>query len=632
MVLSQQYKTLLDSAFESHFPAWKRMSPSDPLKMLTESLALSLAQIEQRQNRVIDTLLSSLPGLFGFAPKAAKPPAGYYQFSPSSKLLNSDVLSPSYSFRFQSGPCQFDVKPLMPISIAPVSKPEVLRQGSDLIFSFETRGPISELSLLAIPESPTTDNRFFSFKIRVQTASYFREYRPPDLLLHDDTEQLQRTGMLRLFRGQENKKPICEENAKIEVIFSFFSEPPAVNFHLNTGLCEITQSDENRRLDLLKGEAWEEILLPSDALFPPSELELHFPDDHIERLYRMDSDSLKLKLLNPQRFLHSFFYHVENHSLILPAADRLIQNFAGAVQVHAPHVYSMPPHDWYAPRFIGQVGEAIRLVDKIQFLLQHTGAVLRENPEAYLTRFYASLRQHATDNQAKLGLSSKEIAKTVLNFETGLQQVEASIDEEHQQIRVYVLTHPPLKHGPLHQRLPYVPSSLLERIRKKIEASIPIQFEVRVSEFVKVPCQIRLRARLELTEERLGNLTRDSLKKRMSETCLSLLLPPPFGFLEAQVSWPKTAFLKLLTQSLEETFGEGSQLEKGELASLQAWICEGTSSSFVETFERQPGELLMPQVETDVELSMATSNTLFTARSSEALTERRVHPGGNYVW
>ena len=102
MKLENQYKDILDSAFKTNFPEWEAMSPLDPMKVMSESLSASLAQIEKRQSRFTNTVLDCLPALFSFESRKASLPTGLFAFNPNAKLVNSQKIGPEAVFRFES--------------------------------------------------------------------------------------------------------------------------------------------------------------------------------------------------------------------------------------------------------------------------------------------------------------------------------------------------------------------------------------------------------------------------------------------------------------------------------------------------------------------------------------------------
>ncbi|MBY0371269.1 hypothetical protein K2X33_11320 [bacterium] len=100
--LAQNYQPLVHAAFESRFQDFGSMGQTDPVRLFADALCLSLASVEDRQNRLIDTLLDCLPTLVGFDPLPARLPTGLFAITPSAKLREPQAFQAGEVFRFRS--------------------------------------------------------------------------------------------------------------------------------------------------------------------------------------------------------------------------------------------------------------------------------------------------------------------------------------------------------------------------------------------------------------------------------------------------------------------------------------------------------------------------------------------------
>lgn len=94
------YQAILETSFKSQFPQWDSMSPWDPVKMIAEAMTHSLSAIEQRHDRLVSTLMDSLPSLLAFESQPALLPGARLSLEFSAKLKEVASLKKGTVLRF----------------------------------------------------------------------------------------------------------------------------------------------------------------------------------------------------------------------------------------------------------------------------------------------------------------------------------------------------------------------------------------------------------------------------------------------------------------------------------------------------------------------------------------------------
>ncbi|MCB0404646.1 MAG: hypothetical protein KDD51_07645 [Bdellovibrionales bacterium] len=585
MKLENQYQDILDSAFKTNFPEWEAMSPLDPMKVMSESLSASLAQIEKRQSRFSNTVLDCLPALFSFEPRKASLPTGLFAFNPTAKLINSQKIGPEAVFRFESEKASVLVSPNSTQILAPVLEFKQSQDTEGYHLSFRQVEGNQAIRLHFVSESP---EKMEDIRVTIYEMGNIHEFCQEDLLIRDTSDRLGRRGSLEIepIEGQFGRGAL-----QVEITIATEGKTSG-KFHPNLIECVYYQQDEFVELGALSGEPWEEVALDATIVNAPAELHIHFPDDHSLRIRRIDADILKLRHTNYERFNNSFFYNGVNHSLILPNAHKMVQRYTGGVTLLAPKIHRAPATEWLDASFESTMGEYAAVLEGVEPVCTLESYSPRESKVEYLRRFYGAIRTFCSTTPADREFIPEQFRARIVALDERIKCVELAIDEKRRQVDIYVLTRYPA----VGQDTQIEPE-IKEAVSIFATENIPMEYAWSVRPFWKSEPLVQLTTEIHLDGNRMGILEEDVLHEKISNKLSHLILPPPFGLLVAGQKYSTEALLTDLIKRLTAPQGDNSHLRRTEVKSLHGLIVHGDSSKFENHLTRLPGQALHPQIE-----------------------------------
>jgi hypothetical protein len=252
-------RNIVENQFERLIPEWKKLSATDPMKILSESISLSLEELSSTYDRQLEKMLNRTPALFGFEPKPALPELELLQLSPTSKMKEPFTLGKGFTLSqndsnsFQKRRTQRDIE------IFPVKSFEVLTQNNQLTFKFSSTVRLNRISFLFVPSTATSEPSLLN---QIST----------DLGFEDNTKQFSQLGRIQLY-CRHNLESLSEE-----ITLTFANHIPQGEFFLNTFPFEVFDELENKSLGSFAFQPWTEVPLPLALLDIPEEVQLRLAD------------------------------------------------------------------------------------------------------------------------------------------------------------------------------------------------------------------------------------------------------------------------------------------------------------------------------------------------------------------
>lgn len=392
-----RYQAILDDSFRKHIAEWDSLSQWDPLKVLAESLSGSLAAIEARQDRLVSTLIDSLPSLLAFEIQPARFPGALVALTPSAKLKSPAVLEAGTALRFVSDAGTVFATLEKTMLLEPIADLEISSNGSQVRLRFEPAA-IQSLLLTFIAGEAAMPCRLAEngFHIRL-----------------NETRDFTRTGSLKL------EFPIGTRELVLD-----FDRAPQGTLHCNVATVELFSRLAEVSLGALSGEAWEILPLPESLRECPGSLLLRFPDEQTVELTRESDELLRLRGTDPSRFAKAFFYNPTRHAVIIPAAAECLRGYQGGVTVQAHQVRVLPAERGlpYAAAF---AGDFPKLLQGASPLVLNRAATEREAADAYLARFYSLVREIPA--RARLDFFPEEICLDIRQIEPRVRKAEFTV-------------------------------------------------------------------------------------------------------------------------------------------------------------------------------------------------------------
>ncbi len=629
MKLENRYQQILNDSFRKHFPGWDSASPMDPVKVFSEGLSCSLAEIERRQTRFVDTVLDTLPSLMNFSAKSAKAPVGWFQLKPNAGLSEPKTLGPENTFRFQGekGTCQ--IAPVASIRLAPFHDVRFSSQGQTVEMKAAIKAPCKEIAITFLPALQPNASNHQPVKLKevILTISHgstrkVETFFQEELSLTDYTKEFTSPGEIVIKPGKASGLlSFGAGTADLSLKFIFDDRSPSGSFYTNLFPFHLFEVETDRCLATLKGEPWEEIPLDDRVLGTPSQIQLQYPDDHSVILNRLEMDLLKLRHTDPSRFQNAFFYNPTSHSLILPGGALLMGDYTGGVTLYAETIHLSPALDWLSPDFQGSTGDLAAFIDKIVPIQAISPFFKRETKVEFLKRFYATMRFLSANPMPSPGILKSELVSQIEGVDPSLKRVELTVDAESKEITVYLLSDVHLANPTDSHSLP---TELVNKVAALLNRMIPLDYQWKMEPFTNVAVTVFIKTEVSLEEGRMGSLNDALVSQRIKEHCRDLL--SPFG-LKAGIPETKESFLARLRGRLSHPLSDHSHLEPSELIRVEALIVNPCTSHFGESIGRRDGEIVVPTIEVETNwqrLSEEVSEN-FDPALSENAAGRRSH-------
>jgi len=507
MSLENEYRRILDESFGRHFTGWEALSPLDPIKVLAEAMSGSLSEIERRQKHYVSALMDSLPSLCGFAPKAAQLPVALIALSPVPRLSEAKMIPSGASFRFQKEEVACHALLSADTRVSPVYDFSARAEGPSVELRFRYQGVASDLHLQFVPEAGAVGANLV--RAHLENGEILRT--------QESTSGFTRFGAITFRRG--SSAVLFDQATQTVCLTLVFDRKPQGTFAANLVACRLAQVTEPLAIGFLTGEPWEEVPLPELVTEAPTECYLSFSDDKILKLTRRETSLLELKLANYELFKGSFFYNGANHSLVVPAADELIGNYNGKVQVFAERAVQRPPFESLGSEFQGRAGDHSAIVEKVATYGSLSTYLPREAKANYLARFYGAIG--SLQGQAAPTLNLYELQQSLLSSEKDLRAVETEFDAKENCLTVYLLALNPEDSEALQ-----LSPELLGRVSTRLSQSLPLTIRWQLRPFKKVPVAVHLKADANVA---VGFANAGEACETVKERLKYWLRPAPFG-------------------------------------------------------------------------------------------------------
>lgn len=569
---------LVERAFAAHFPAWDRMSPFDPVKLVAEGLAGSLAAVEARQRRMLESALDAMPALFGFAPKPARLPVALFRVrAPERATAVASLVGRSMRLRSKSE--TLALFPDADAEVAPVTPLVSERRGGELRLSTTTRGPLAELSLTFVPgESPVAVRRL---ELRVE-ADGAEPVTEKGLVVTDTTDGLTAFGTLR-FRRRDGR-PVATGAGAVAVVL-LTDVAPAGAFRTDVVRLAFGRRCEDASIGFLDGEAWESKPLPATLVGAPRSVVLRFPDGRRRELAAIPEEALRSAVETPEAFREGYLYDGVQHRLVLPAADLLVGEWNGGVEVLLSEALELPAGSGIPVEAEAQLGDASSVLESLEAESLLAAALPRESAAAFLARFYGAMRRLPE----RKGGTDVRPADWALLLEDRLARVrQAEVVATGDTARAFLLCEDPS--GADAFRLD---AALVAQAKRQLEAELPLRMSAELRPFVPVNVTVEAVATATVSDAALASLAPSALQAAVDAAVRESLLPPPFG--------DAVAGSHRSQAELEAVVGGKASRALGAAVGVRL-VLRDSSGAFVERWERRAGECPVPTVRVTAEI------------------------------
>ena len=501
------YQAIVAESFGQSFPGFKTLQPSDPARLFADALSQSLAKIEKRQNRVVDTLLDCLPTLFGFEARPARLPTGVFQFQPAFKQREIVQFSPQTVLRFRAEEQMVAARFLNAFELLPIKAFQVSLRGNGVLLQWQSEASLPRLVLRFMPQGTE--------------ANALLESAAP--LLRDTTQGFTQAGELEFdMRGREG--------ARLELQMA---RPLVGSLWINTAPLEIFFEAQDCELACLRGESWETCALPEGLVEIPPSIQMRLPNETRAEFTRAAPELLRQRHLAPDAFRKSFFYNPARHELVLPASEFAAGEFEGGMRLETKTAVFRPAQDWYEKLVL--VNESPKLLSAAEPLQALTGFVPRETDTAFLDRFYRTMAVQARAS----GVFPHDLCRQIPSIEPLVRLAETQGTDT---ICFYLYFGGPGCFVTSADR-----QAALERVEHFLQSQLPLSQNFEVREFEQTPVRL---------------LTAESV----AIGALGLIEPYPFGEARVGVPLAKSAIahaIGLVPESIDLIAGSSGRLVDG---------------------------------------------------------------------
>jgi hypothetical protein len=306
----------------------------------------------------------------------------------------------------------------------------------------------------------------------------------------------------------------CVDQVSFELTLQFHEETaPQGSMDTNLAHCRITKHQYSTEIGSLQGIPWEETRLPKDLIEVPRELELHYPNGQIVLLSRIETEILKHALHDIKTLEKAFVYDPIQHSVLIPAAFQLIQQYQGGVSLHiGPHV-RFPHQDWIDSKAKLVSSGFGGKIERIVPTFFDSPRVPHESPRDFLNRFYSMTKRamSLSSNNLIQHLSWKDIELDLFGSSPWIQHLESVADDSARSVTFFVLDHTGLE-STKRPVLPKVFASLEERIRQVL----PIDYQWKILPFHRIPIEVSVEIDIHCNADRFVRLRKTAIEDAIS--------------------------------------------------------------------------------------------------------------------
>jgi hypothetical protein len=121
-----EYQSAIDQVFRNHFPTWEQVPGGDPIRVLSEALAVSLQQTEARYQSLLHRVVQQAPVLMGLRPRRATAARVQLNVVASAKNTETVVVPGGRVFSFKAADRKFEAVVVSEVLIEPGTSQLVL--------------------------------------------------------------------------------------------------------------------------------------------------------------------------------------------------------------------------------------------------------------------------------------------------------------------------------------------------------------------------------------------------------------------------------------------------------------------------------------------------------------------------
>ncbi len=494
MKLSDSYKELIDREMGLSVEGWSHLSYLDPSKMIVSGLVGSLAEIEERQKRLALQVLSLTPSYLGFEIRPAATSQILLKLNTRDDIDKVLRLEKNHKFiaslQANDNKKNLQARLTNAISIVPVQLESYKIQNYpnqlSLHCSLTIKGPTPYIDLYYLADSYNEIDLFdpkvienFNSKMKWNSKSI----KASEFRITDQTSALTRSGFLRLElqKGGQFQKGVLD----LEIIWNV-KENKQSSGKILINVCEASfvELREWYELAKLKGESWEELILPEGLLEVPSELLLELPGGGYTTIRLVKDKILSDLLTDPGELKDIYFYNPNKHSLVFPSAQLLTGQFNGGLPVVAKEaVFSSASYSELKFDDQQSNGEILGL-SFLSLLQVHYN---RETESEFLKRFYSGLRSVSLPKERRLDLV--DIEYKLLTADTRIRNIEFKLenatDSQKQCLNVFVSLEPFISIDGTRTHAAQIPSDLLLKLDSELSSLLPLDVQWKVRSFKK---------------------------------------------------------------------------------------------------------------------------------------------------
>jgi hypothetical protein len=295
------------------------------------------------------------------------------------------------------------------------------------------------------------------------------------------------------------------------ITLHFHNEPvPQGEFDTNLVRCKIVRNHYSLDIGTLKGLPWEEIFLPKEMIEAPSELEIVYPNGQSAHLTRTQTEILKSAFQSPAVLEKAFIYDPIQHSVVIPAAFQLMQQFQGGVVVQVGQHLQFPHSDWIDSKAKLVSSSFSGKIENIFPILIESPRIVHEPASEYLSRFYSSIKQYMT--QSPVGQPRlphwQEIEMDLVGTSSLIQALELIVDESSRSVRVCVLDYQGVKSSdrPVQQ-------AIHDLLDNRMRHLLPIDYHWRIRSFEKLSIEVVIEIDLQCAPDRFIRFRKDLIEQ-----------------------------------------------------------------------------------------------------------------------
>jgi hypothetical protein len=586
-----EIQEIVNSNMEQNIASWGELSPTDPLKIFTEGIICSLAEVDKRQDQAIQKMIDTVPTLLGFYPKRSTLVKGLFQIETKASNNRNHKVPKGMRLKYQSKSGQnnhivFDEQEIQAVELMSV---QIEKEFYHL--NLKANSPLDSLKVFFLPKGKSASSVLKEVKLSIKSPDQTEKVLHfNDLNILDNSMGLTKTGEIKI---SLNEGTICD-TAGTQIILSLKRSPTSTEgmFYNNLIKGSTCQIKEEATLGRIEGKIWEEIPLPNDLVVPPKKIRVELLTGDIQELTYLEEDILKVKQMDAGKFESSFLYNGIEHCLIIPGAEKLLQNRMGGANITAKNlVFSVSEDDFPTRETKISIEGVEKMIKAVTPIIKISKQLERESKQHFLNRFYRTLRQfYQFANQTNTNMSVDYLKTSVLNVDHHIRSVEISINEENKEVLIYLLTYNP-EGGTTGE----IDPKLVQKVQAELEKLVPIDYSTYINGFKSKNVNIDLSVKVKVSSQNFDKIDKDSIEKSLINACTDFVLPWPFGQMKVDQGYTR--------DDLEMVLKEKMPIETDDIEKFDLTLLDNNTLIHIDKIQRSQGEYVNPILNFTVELN-----------------------------